>query len=71
MAHVTDAISKGGKVLCGGDFHHLGRTFFKPTLLSHCTVDMLPAREETFGPIIPVFKYTIHCIEFFSWTNFV
>ena len=53
--HVQDAISKGGKVMVGG--HKLDGQFFEPTLIADATADMLCAREETFGPFAPVFRF--------------
>ena len=53
--HVADAIAKGGTVETGGSA--LGGQFFEPTVVSGATADMLCAREETFGPFAPVFKF--------------
>ena len=55
--HVADALAKGGKVALGGKRHALGGTFFEPTILTHITPDMLVAREETFGPVAPIFSF--------------
>lgn len=55
--HINDALKKGAKCLSGGKRSSLGGTFFEPTLLSDATKDMLVAREETFGPLCPVFKF--------------
>lgn len=55
--HVDDAISKGAKVILGGSPHKLGGTFFEPTILTGATQDMLVAREETFGPVAPLFRF--------------
>ena len=55
--HVADALSKGAKVLLGGKRHALGGTFYEPTILANVTRDMLVAREETFGPLAPLFKF--------------
>ncbi|EAI5407323.1 NAD-dependent succinate-semialdehyde dehydrogenase [Campylobacter fetus] len=55
--HINDALKKGAKCLSGGKRSSLGGTFFEPTLLSGATKDMLVAREETFGPLCPVFKF--------------
>src|SRR5436305_4309237 len=55
--HVSDAISKGARVVLGGKRHALGRTFFEPTVLADATPDMLIFREETFGPVAPVFRF--------------
>jgi succinate-semialdehyde dehydrogenase / glutarate-semialdehyde dehydrogenase len=56
-AHVADAVSKGAKVLTGGKPHERGGTFYAPTVLANVTNDMLVAREETFGPVAPVFRF--------------
>ena len=56
-AHVADARAKGARVLTGGAPHELGGTFFQPTVLADVTNDMLVAREETFGPVAPVFRF--------------
>ena len=53
--HVADAIAKGGKVETGGNA--LTGQFFEPTVVSGATADMLCAREETFGPFAPVFRF--------------
>lgn len=55
--HVTDALKKGGKVITGGKRHALGGTFFEPTVIRDVTPDMLIAREETFGPVAPLFRF--------------
>ena len=54
--HVADALAKGGKLLAGGK--KLDGQFFEPTLIGDATADMLCAREETFGPFAPVFRFT-------------
>ena len=56
-AHVADAVKKGAKVTIGGKRHKLGRTFFEPTVLSGLDPSMRIAREETFGPVAPVFRF--------------
>ncbi|MCI4644989.1 MAG: NAD-dependent succinate-semialdehyde dehydrogenase [Hyphomonadaceae bacterium] len=56
--HISDAVAKGATVLQGGGRHALGGRFFQPTLLRDASPDMLIAREETFGPVAPVFKFT-------------
>ncbi len=56
-SHVEDAISKGAKLLAGGQRHKLGGTFYEPTVLSGVTKEMMVAKEETFGPMAPVFKF--------------
>ena len=53
--HVDDAVAKGGRVLVGGK--RLQGQFFEPTVVADATADMLCAREETFGPFAPVFKF--------------
>lgn len=56
--HVQDAIAKGAKIAAGGNAHALGGRYFQPTVLSGITEDMLCMREETFGPVAPVIKFT-------------
>jgi succinate-semialdehyde dehydrogenase/glutarate-semialdehyde dehydrogenase len=56
--HVADAVSKGARLLVGGKPHELGRTFFQPTVLTDVTEAMLIAREETFGPVAPIYRFT-------------
>jgi len=56
-SHIADALAKGAKVLLGGKRHALGGTFFEPTVLKDVTTDMLLAREETFGPVAPLFRF--------------
>ncbi|MEX2643776.1 MAG: NADP-dependent succinate-semialdehyde dehydrogenase [Acetobacterales bacterium] len=56
-AHISDAVGKGAKVVAGGKRHALGGTFFEPTVLTGVTVDMAMAREETFGPVAPLFRF--------------
>jgi succinate-semialdehyde dehydrogenase/glutarate-semialdehyde dehydrogenase len=55
--HIADALAKGASVALGGKRHALGGTFFEPTILTGVTAQMLIAREETFGPIAPLFKF--------------
>ena len=55
--HIADAVSKGAKVAFGGKRHALGGTFFEPTILTGVTPKMMVAREETFGPLAPLFKF--------------
>jgi succinate-semialdehyde dehydrogenase/glutarate-semialdehyde dehydrogenase len=55
--HIADALRKGASVALGGKRHPLGGTFFEPTILKGVTPEMLIAREETFGPIAPLFKF--------------
>ena len=53
--HIADAVSKGGRIVVGGEA--LQGQFFQPTLIADATHDMLCAREETFGPLAPVFRF--------------
>jgi succinate-semialdehyde dehydrogenase / glutarate-semialdehyde dehydrogenase len=55
--HISDAVSKGARVLLGGKRHSLGHTFFEPTVLAEVTAQMKIAREETFGPVAPLFRF--------------
>jgi succinate-semialdehyde dehydrogenase / glutarate-semialdehyde dehydrogenase len=55
--HIADAVSKGGQIAYGGKRHALGGTFFQPTVITNVTTDMLVAREETFGPVAPIFRF--------------
>lgn len=56
--HIEDALAKGAKVATGGQAHEMGGRFFKPTVISHIDESMLCMREETFGPLAPVVKFT-------------
>ena len=56
-AHITDAVAHGAKVALGGKRHALGGTFFEPTVLTGVTAEMKIAREETFGPVAPLFRF--------------
>ncbi|HEX8986653.1 MAG TPA: aldehyde dehydrogenase family protein, partial [Rhodocyclaceae bacterium] len=56
-AHIADALAKGARVLTGGKRHPRGGTFFEPTVLVDVTPDMRCAREETFGPVAPLFRF--------------
>lgn len=55
--HIADAVAKGAKVLAGGKPHALGGSFFEPTVLGEVTPAMLVARDETFGPLAPIFRF--------------
>ncbi|WP_068437670.1 NAD-dependent succinate-semialdehyde dehydrogenase [Magnetospirillum sp. XM-1] len=55
--HIADAVAKGARIVLGGKRHALGGTFFEPTILADVTTDMAPAREETFGPVAPLFRF--------------
>jgi len=54
---VEDAKEKGAKVMCGGEPHELGGTFYQPTILTDVTTDMRVASEEIFGPVAPLYKF--------------
>ncbi|MFP1877778.1 NAD-dependent succinate-semialdehyde dehydrogenase [Lonsdalea quercina] len=56
--HIDDALTKGATLLLGGKSHALGGTFFTPTVIGDVTRDMRFAREETFGPVAPLFPFT-------------
>ncbi len=58
MRHVEDAVDKGASLLTGGRPHALGGTFFEPTVLTGMTPDMQLFREETFGPVAALFKFS-------------
>ncbi|MFP1736233.1 NAD-dependent succinate-semialdehyde dehydrogenase [Lonsdalea quercina] len=56
--HIDDALTKGATLLLGGKSHELGGTFFTPTVIGDVTREMRFAREETFGPVAPLFPFT-------------
>ncbi len=56
-AHVADALGLGARILCGGSRHDQGGNFFQPTVLADVTPAMRVAREETFGPVAPLFRF--------------
>jgi succinate-semialdehyde dehydrogenase/glutarate-semialdehyde dehydrogenase len=56
-SHIADATSKGARILVGGKRHALGGRFFEPTILVDVTTAMAVAREETFGPVAPLFRF--------------
>ena len=56
-SHVADAVKKGAKLLQGGKRHALGGTYFQPTVLANVTEDSLIFKEETFGPVAPLFRF--------------
>lgn len=56
--HIADALKQGAELVCGGKIHPLGGSFFQPTLLENCTAEMLIAKEETFGPVAALFKFS-------------
>ena len=55
--HISDAVAKGARVLAGGKPHALGGLFFEPTVLSGVNTGMKVTREETFGPVAPLFRF--------------
>ena len=55
--HVADAVAKGAQALVGGARHPLGGRFYEPTVLTNVTPSMLVSREETFGPVAPLFRF--------------
>ena len=55
--HIQDAVSKGAKVIVGGNRHSLGGRFFEPTVLANVAPTSLMAKEETFGPVAPLFRF--------------
>jgi succinate-semialdehyde dehydrogenase/glutarate-semialdehyde dehydrogenase len=56
-AHIADATSKGARIIVGGQRHPLGGSFFAPTVLAEVTPDMVVSREETFGPVAPLYRF--------------
>ncbi|KAB0668702.1 NADP-dependent succinate-semialdehyde dehydrogenase [Oryzomonas sagensis] len=56
--HIADALAKGARIVAGGKRHELGGSFFQPTILADVTPAMAVAREETFGPLAPLFRFT-------------
>ena len=55
--HIADAVGKGAKIAAGGKRHALGGSFFEPTILTGVTSQMAVAKEETFGPLAPLFRF--------------
>ncbi|HEY1153632.1 MAG TPA: NAD-dependent succinate-semialdehyde dehydrogenase, partial [Pseudolabrys sp.] len=55
--HIDDALSGGARVVTGGQAHKLGGRFFEPTVLADVKPSMMISREETFGPVAPVFRF--------------
>lgn len=55
--HIADAKDKGARVMVGGGRHDMGGTFFEATVLTEVTAEMAIAREETFGPVAPLFRF--------------
>ncbi len=56
--HIADATEKGAQILCGGKSNSTGKLFFEPTILTDVTQAMRVAREETFGPVAPLFRFS-------------
>jgi len=56
-SHIADALKKGAKIVAGGKRSALGGSFFEPTVLTGVTTDMIITREETFGPVAPLYRF--------------
>jgi succinate-semialdehyde dehydrogenase/glutarate-semialdehyde dehydrogenase len=56
-SHIADAVKKGARIIAGGRRHARGGTFFEPTVLADVTADMIITREETFGPVAPLYRF--------------
>jgi succinate-semialdehyde dehydrogenase/glutarate-semialdehyde dehydrogenase len=56
-SHIADALARGARLIAGGRRHELGQTFFQPTLLGEVTPEMRISREETFGPVAPLYRF--------------
>jgi succinate-semialdehyde dehydrogenase / glutarate-semialdehyde dehydrogenase len=56
-AHIADAVKKGAKVVTGGNRAAQGGSFFEPTVLTDVTTDMVITKEETFGPVAPLYRF--------------
>jgi succinate-semialdehyde dehydrogenase/glutarate-semialdehyde dehydrogenase len=56
-AHIADALARGATIVTGGKRHAKGGNFFQPTLLANVPTDALIFREETFGPVAPMFRF--------------
>ncbi|TAL95913.1 MAG: NAD-dependent succinate-semialdehyde dehydrogenase [Paraburkholderia sp.] len=57
-SHIEDALAKGARIVTGGKRHALGHGFFEPTILADVTPAMKVARDETFGPLAPLFRFS-------------
>jgi succinate-semialdehyde dehydrogenase/glutarate-semialdehyde dehydrogenase len=57
-SHIEDALAKGARIVTGGKRHALGHGFFEPTVLADVTPAMKVARDETFGPLAPLFRFS-------------
>jgi succinate-semialdehyde dehydrogenase/glutarate-semialdehyde dehydrogenase len=56
-SHIADALQKGARIVAGGKRHALGGSFFEPTVLADVTAEMIITREETFGPVAPLYRF--------------
>jgi succinate-semialdehyde dehydrogenase / glutarate-semialdehyde dehydrogenase len=56
-AHIADAVKKGAKVITGGRRAAQGGSFFEPTVLTDVTTDIVMSKEETFGPVAPLYRF--------------
>jgi succinate-semialdehyde dehydrogenase/glutarate-semialdehyde dehydrogenase len=56
-AHIADAVKKGAKMVAGGKRAAQGGSFFEPTILTDVTTDMVITKEETFGPVAPLYRF--------------
>ena len=73
QSHIDDAISKGAKLIYGGEIdENLGGKFFKPTIIDNVTDEMLVSCDETFGPLIAIFEFDdeVEVIERANNTNY-
>lgn len=66
--HIENALSLGAELVMGGKPHKLGGTFFQPTILKNVTQEMQVAKEETFAPLAPIFKFETEA-EVIEWAN--
>ncbi|QIM67716.1 succinate-semialdehyde dehydrogenase (NADP(+)) [Mannheimia granulomatis] len=66
--HIQNALSLGAELVLGGKRHELGGTFFQPTILTHVTQAMQVAKEETFAPLAPIFKFETE-EQVIEWAN--
>ena len=57
QSHVDEAVANGATILCGGKPHALGGLFFEPTVITDANTSMRLAKEETFGPVAPLFRF--------------
>ena len=56
-ARAADAVKKGAKIVTGGECSALGGIFFEPTVLTNVTTDIVITKEETFGPVAPLYGF--------------